>query len=63
MMHYYDPKYIKKDDGSWKIEAPCGFAICAPGHNMTQYTTTVLDELTCERCREIYALEILAQLP
>lgn len=63
MMHYSEVQYKKKDDGSWKVTAPCGFPVAAPGYNMRQYLTSKLDELTCEKCREIYALEILGELP
>lgn len=63
MMHYSEVTYEKKSEGGWHVTAPCGFPVAAPGYNMRQYLTSVLDELTCEKCREIYALEIMAQLP
>lgn len=62
--HYSQGIAYKVDETGWRVESGCGIVL--RGTNVTPISDTdsiVLSQVDCARCREIYALEFLAEVP
>jgi len=62
--HYSMGIEYQVGDFGWRVATGCGLLL--RGDNVTPISdadSMVLEEVDCERCREIYALEFLAEVP
>ena len=62
--HYSMGIEYQVGDFGWRVASACGLVL--RGTNVTSladHDTMELDEVDCSTCREIYALEFLAEVP
>lgn len=51
------------DEKGWRVEAGCGTVLYSDFVKNKDYTTTDLSLVSCNKCKEVYALEFLADVP
>jgi hypothetical protein len=62
--HYSMGIEYQVGDFGWRVAAGCGLILRGTGrHSMSDRDSMDLDEVDCPKCREIYALEFLAEVP
>ena len=61
--HYqFGVSYIEDEEG-WRVAAGCGEVLYNDNGMSDDWTSEHLSEVDCPRCREVYSLEFLAEVP
>ena len=61
---HYEPGvvYIEDEEG-YRVAAGCGEVLYNDNGMSDDWTSEHLSEVDCPRCREVYSLEFLAEVP
>jgi len=52
-----------EDEEGWRVQAGCGEVLYSDNGLSDDWTSEHLSEVDCPKCREVYSLEILAEVP